>query len=82
MKFRSTRANRLAPASAKRQFDVTRLAMTLLGREGALQFMNDHNALLGGRPIDLAIASNDGRMRIEAELVRMRDAGPAGPPNL
>jgi hypothetical protein len=77
MNFRKANAYKLPPAKAKRQFDTTRLAMALLGREGALLFMNNHNASLGGRPIDLAIASDDGCKRIEAELARMSETGPA-----
>ena len=44
------------------------MAMMLLGREAAIEFMNAHHDDLGGRPIDLAIASDDGRSRVELAL--------------
>jgi uncharacterized protein (DUF2384 family) len=77
MRFQRANANKLPPAKAKRQFDMTRLALALLGREGALQFMNNHSALLDGRPIDLAIASVGGYKRVEAELARLSEIRPA-----
>ncbi len=59
---------RLNPAAARRQGDTTKLAMVLLGREAAIAFMNDDNAALGGRPIDLVIESDKGRALVESEL--------------
>lgn len=71
MRFRKANAPRLSSESARRQGDVTRLAMLVLGREAAIDFMNGDNPSLGGRPIDLAVASEDGRRQIEAELARI-----------
>lgn len=71
MKFRKSNTEKLAPDSARRQGNITRLALTLLGRETAIDFLNSENASLGARPLDLAIASEDGCASVEAELGRM-----------
>lgn len=71
MKFRRADWDRLAPDSARRQGDITRLALTLLGRESAMAFLNSENTSLGARPLDLAIASESGCASVEAELGRM-----------
>jgi uncharacterized protein (DUF2384 family) len=71
MKFRRSNSERLAPDSARRQGNITTLALTLLGRETAIEFLNSENAELGARPLDLAIASEGGCARVEAELGRM-----------
>lgn len=71
MKFRRANADRLTPDSARRQGNITRLALTLLGRETAMTFLNSENATLGARPLDLAIASESGCASVEAELGRM-----------
>jgi uncharacterized protein (DUF2384 family) len=73
MKFRAKTTERLAPDSARRQGHIARLAFTVLGREAAIAFLNGDNATLGARPIDLAIASNAGCARVEAELGRLAD---------
>ena len=80
MNFRKSSAERLAPANARRQGDITRLAFVLLGREAAIEFLNSDNAELGGRPLDLAIASESGCAVVEAELGRLtcRPAKPEG----
>ena len=44
------------------------MAMLLLGREAAIEFMNTYDEKLGGRPIDLAIESEEGRSRVELAL--------------
>lgn len=75
MTSRRNGAHRLEPTMAKRQFEVTGLAIQLLGTEGALRFMNRENASLGGRPIDLAIASDEGRKRVEEALSRLSPIG-------
>ena len=69
----------LGAAAAKRQSEVTRLAMLLMGHEAAIRFMNSHHATLGGRPIDLAIASEEGRVLVEGALGKnnFRDGKPA-----
>jgi hypothetical protein len=71
MRFRRSNAERLAPASARRQGDITRLALLLLGRDPAIAFLNGDNAALGARPLDLAIASDEGCAQVETELRRM-----------
>ena len=71
MRFRKTNAQRLPPADARRQGEITQLAFLLLGREAAIAFLNTAHAGLGGRPLDLAIASDEGRNNVEAEIGRM-----------
>jgi uncharacterized protein (DUF2384 family) len=56
---------------AARQGEITRLAFLLLGRERAIAFLNTDHEALGGRPLDLATASEAGRASVEAELGRM-----------
>lgn len=72
MRFQKSGKSRLTEESARRQSDITRLAMQVLGREAAIEFMNDISASLGGRPIDLAVASEDGLALAKAELERMK----------
>jgi uncharacterized protein (DUF2384 family) len=81
MRFRKSNAERLAPANARRQGDITRLAFVLLGREAAIEFLNADNTELGARPLDLAIASESGCALVEAELGRLtcRTAAPDAP---
>lgn len=71
MRFRKTNAQRLPPADARRQGEITQLAFLLLGREAAISFLNTAHPGLGGRPLDLAIASDEGRNSVEAEIGRM-----------
>ena len=71
MRFRKTNAQRLPPADARRQGEITQLAFLLLGREAAITFLNTAHAGLGGRPLDLAIASDEGRNNVEAEIGRI-----------
>ena len=71
MRFRKTNAQRLPPADARRQGEITQLAFLLLGREAAIAFLNPAHAGLGGRPLDLAIASDEGRNSVEAEIGRI-----------
>lgn len=73
MSFRRAGADRLPPDRAKRQFETTSLAIVLLGPELAIKFMNQNCAALGARPIDLALASDEGRLRVEAVLQGMAD---------
>lgn len=71
MRFRRSNAPRLDPDGARRQGEITRLAFLLLGRDRAIDFLNSENADLGARPLDLAIASADGRDSVEAALGRL-----------
>ena len=78
MRFRKANAQRLPPADARRQGEITQLAFLLLGRDAAIAFLNTAHAGLGGRPLDLAIASDEGRNSVEAELGRLAYADPRG----
>jgi hypothetical protein len=71
MKFRRTYGDRLPADDARRQGHITNLAFLVLGRDAAIAFLNAENAALGARPLDLAIASNEGCARVEAELGRL-----------
>jgi uncharacterized protein (DUF2384 family) len=51
----------LAQDKAQRQGKVTHLAFSLLGgRDPAMAFLNAPNPTLGGRPLDVAMASQEG----------------------
>lgn len=76
MRFRRANAQRLPPADARRQGEITQLAFLLLGRDAAIEFLNTAHAGLGARPLDLAIASDEGRNSVEAELGRLAYASP------
>ena len=55
--------------AAVRQGRVTSMAwQTLGGRDAALTFLNTHDDELGGRPIDLAVAGEEGLAAVEAIL--------------
>lgn len=75
MRFRRADAPRLEPNSARRQGEIARLAFQVLGREQAIAFLNTAHAGLGGRPLDLAIVSEEGRATVAAELGRLANAG-------
>ena len=76
MRFRRSNAQRLPPADARRQGEITQLAFLLLGRDAAIAFLNTAHAGLGARPLDLAIASDEGRNSVEAELGRLAYVSP------
>ena len=61
----------IPPDQAARQGEITRLAFLLLGRERAIEFLNGDNSRLGGRPIELAIGSEEGCAGVESELARL-----------
>jgi hypothetical protein len=74
MGFRGGNAkkSRMPADMAKRQGDIATLAFMLLGgRDGAVSFLNSTNRSLGARPIDLAIASDEGFARVEKAINRM-----------
>jgi hypothetical protein len=59
----------LSKDTARRQGQITHLAFELLGnREAALAFLNGDNAALGGRPLDVAMASIRGYDLVEQAL--------------
>lgn len=59
---------RLAPDAAKRQGQAATAAWMKLGKEGSILFLNTHDDSLGGRPIDLAVASAAGLAAVEKRL--------------
>ena len=77
MRFRKAFVPRMDPAHARRQGDITRLAFLVLGREAAIAFLNTAHAGLGGRPLELATASDEGRNSVEAEIGRIAYVQPA-----
>ena len=80
MRWRKRQGSPLAPDHAKRQGDITRLAFLMLGRETAITFLNTAHAGLGGRPLDLATASDQGRNSVEREIGRLAYAAPRDAP--
>lgn len=61
--------HRLSAAAAERQGRVAKLAWTLIGdRDGAITFLNQPHVALGGRPIDLAVASEVGCAAVEQAI--------------
>ena len=77
MRFRKSYAPRLDRDQARRQGEITRLAFLSLGRENAIAFLNADNAALCGRPLDLAMASDEGCNNVEAEIGRLVYRSPA-----
>lgn len=71
MRFRRSNAPQLSAEDARRQGEITRLAFHVLGRDGAIDFLNSDNAELGARPLDLATASAAGCAAVEAALGRL-----------
>ncbi len=60
---------RLTPEQADRQGRIATAAFRLFGeRDAAMAFLNGHDDALGGRPLDLAIASADGMAAVEAAM--------------
>jgi hypothetical protein len=80
MRFRKASVERLAPDHARRQGEITKLAFLLLGKEAAIAFLNADHAELGGRPLDLATLSDEGRNSVEAEIGRLAYAAPGNSP--
>lgn len=66
-------APRLTPEQAERQGRASRLAIDVLRKpEAVIAFLNTHDDAIGGRPIDIAIASAEGLLAVERLLA---DAG-------
>ncbi len=66
-------APRLGRDEAERQGRVSRLAFEALRQpEAVIAFLNTHDAALGGRPIDLAIAGEDSMRRVEQAIAAMQ----------
>lgn len=70
MKFRRKYTTvRLTPEQASRQGQVATSAFRRFGeRDAAMAFLNAHDEALGGRPLDLAIASAEGLATVEAAM--------------
>ena len=63
---------RLTPEEAERQGHISRLAFERLRQPAAvIAFLNTHDETLGGRPLDLAIASSEGMAQVEAALMAL-----------
>jgi hypothetical protein len=57
------------PDQLRRQDAVLRSAWRSLGESGpVIAFLNTHNELLGGRPLYLALESDEGLLRVEGLL--------------
>lgn len=59
---------KLSPAEAERQGSAVRIAIERLGSTAALDFLNGFDPALEGRPIDLAVGSDDGLAAVHALL--------------
>ena len=60
---------RLEPDQAARQGRISRLAFETLRQPATvIAFLNTHDERLGGRPIDLAVASPQGLASVERAL--------------
>jgi hypothetical protein len=60
---------KLTPRAAERQGLVVKLALKMLTAPGAATaFLNSDHPKLGGRPLDLAVASEEGLAAVEALL--------------
>ncbi len=67
--FRGNARTKLAPDVIARQSRVALLAFQHLpDRDAALAFLNNVDEALGGRPIDIASASEAGAARVETML--------------
>jgi hypothetical protein len=72
-KFTPRSAVKLSDVEARRQSRVTKLALDRLGAPAAIAFLNAHQDDLPGRPIQIAVASEEGLRSIE----RLLAASPA-----
>lgn len=64
---------RLSHEEAARQGRAAKLAFEHMPQPGAaVQFLNTHHDSLGGRPIDLAVASAEGLEAVEALIAAVR----------
>lgn len=59
---------RIDPAAAERQGRITMFAWNRLGSEAAIAFLNGEDPALGGRPLDLAVASEVGLEAVERAI--------------
>ena len=81
MRFRTPQGPVLSRDEGTRQGRAVRAAQAALGDiEAVRAFLNCHHQGLDGRPIDLAVASEDGLARVEAAIAAERQALPAARP--
>ncbi len=76
MRFTRSRSNapKLSTDAAKRQGEIVHFAfLTLGGRDAAMEFLNNPDSALGGRPIDVAIASADGAANVTRAIKRLAE---------
>lgn len=66
---------RLPADSAVRQGRVATLAFEKLGRDAATEFLNTFDEALGARPLDLAVASDDGLRAVEQAIAKRAGSG-------
>lgn len=59
----------LSREAMDRQGRILNIAIKALGAGGAMTFLNAHDADLGAKPLDLAVASAEGFGRVEAALL-------------
>lgn len=68
-------AVRPSPDQMRRQGRVSQVAWSALGgRDAVMAFLNTHDDALGGRPLDLALASDDGLLAVERALAERKAA--------
>ena len=71
MSFRFKKSRRgpiLSRDQGLRQGQAVKSALAMLGQSEARAFLNSHHAGLGGRPLDLAVASQAGLSAVETAL--------------
>lgn len=67
---------RFTPTQTRRQNDLLRCAwQSLKTKDAVIAFLNTHNKKLGGEPLALALASDEGLLRAETLLGQMRSSG-------
>jgi uncharacterized protein (DUF2384 family) len=59
---------KLSPSEAVRQGRAVRIAIDVLGSTAAMDFLNSIDPVLEGRPIDLAVGSDQGLAAVKALL--------------
>lgn len=75
MRFRRSGSG-LSVDAARRQGEVTHLAFLALGgRDAAVEFLNLPDSTLGGRPLDIAIASAEGAAKVTQAIRRLAGEG-------
>jgi len=77
--FRRRKVSPLSSDQGVRQGRAVRAAQAALGSVEAVRaFLNTHHDALGGRPIDIAVASEAGLKAVEAAIPPTGDAGVPG----